>query len=566
MIQSSEPEPELSENQPLLRDDVVSDLRIYDSTAKPISSITKPQDDEPDDDASDTDDESPAREIPPGFWGVVACLMIGVIVANLSTALVMATFSQIGSEFGRLDDANWMVVGYQLGLLASQPTYGKLSDIFGRKTLLLFAYTLFTAGSLWIGVSTQFWQVIVGRVVSGIGGAGMTSLVSILLNDMLPLRDVAAWRSYVYIAATVGRACGAPLGGFLIDTVGWRWSFLGQVPIALLAIVLVGLRLKVTQKGKRAQTQTLKQRFQRIDFLGALSLAASLSLLLVFLDETGKRRSTQNKLLVGAGVGSVVFGIMFLLVEAYIAREPILSLKVLANRHVVSVYTILGFTTGAQISLVTTISIYFILTLGVSNTNAAARLVFGNVAHALGGLLAGIMVQRTGRYKRATILALIVSTCSLFLISIRWRGNTNIFETAYIAPAGFGVGMINTLAFAALTAGIDYKDQAMATSGFYLSDGLGFLVLSSVANAVLQIALNRRLQFRLSGVKGKEEIIHKVMTNMWYITSLDDDTRQKAVKAFVEALQWDHGLSTVFYAVALFVSVVFLQEFSLEGR
>lgn len=354
MIQpQSLPDPELSESQPLLRGDGFnSDEIVYHSTPEPESAVIKNREDELSQSIEDDqEDEGPVREVPSGFWGIVACLLIGVIVANIDTSLVMATFGQIGSEFDRLDDANWMIVGYQLGVLATQPMYGKLSDIFGRKALLLISYGLFAVGCLWIGTSTKFWHLIAGRVISGIGGGGMTSVVSILLNDLVPLRDLAAWRSYVYIAATLGRSCGAPLGGFMVDTIGWRWSFLGQIPLAVLAIVMVSVKLNIAHKGKQRKTENFLQRFQRIDFVGAMSLAASLSLFLVFLDEAGKRMFLTNSLLTGSGIGSLVFGVVFFYVEAYVAKEPILSLQILTQRDVPSVYSTLGLTTGSQISI-----------------------------------------------------------------------------------------------------------------------------------------------------------------------------------------------------------------------
>ncbi|KAK6352379.1 hypothetical protein TWF730_009206 [Orbilia blumenaviensis] len=581
MIQQEyQPGPELSEHEPLLRDgEFNSNESIYHSTLEREHNIIKNQGGGrfpalEDEGSSDNDDTEPAREVPPGFWGVVACLLIGVIVASIDTSLVMATFGQIGSEFGRLDDSNWMIVGYQLGVLATQPMMTKQSS----------------------GTSTEFWHLIVGRVISGIGGGGMTSVVSILLNDLVPLRDLAAWRSYVYIAATVGRSCGAPLGGLMVDTIGWRWSFLGQVPLALLAITMVSLKLNIAHKKGQQGTQTFFQRLQRIDFIGAASLAVSLTLLLIFLDEAGKRMSSANSLLITCGIGSLVFGVVFLYVETYVATEPILPPRIIIQRDVFCVYSTLGVTTGSQISFVSTVSIYFVITLGVSNVNAAARLVFGNVAHALGGLTAGILIRRcvllqpyafptgwspspyclgtdleattfrTGWYKRYIVIAMSISTFALLLVTIRWRGNTNIFETAYIAPAGFGIGMINTAAFIALSASVEQKDQAIATSGFYLSDNLGFVVISSLGNAVLQMALASRLNVRLEGVPNKQEIIRDVVTSISNIKNLDPTIRGRAIKAFIEALQWDHGLSTVIYAISLFVVIVFLREYSFEGR
>ncbi|KAJ6258563.1 Vacuolar membrane protein [Drechslerella dactyloides] len=540
-----DPDPELSEHHSLLSGDRKTSPIDYSAVSKspqPIISINR----QPDEEAS-AEDSAVIQETPPGFWGVVACLLIGVIVANVDTSLVMATFGQIGSEFGRLDDANWMIVGYQLGILSTQSMYGKLSDIFGRKALLLFAYSLFATGCLWMTqwninrvLASYYWQSYIGYRRRWYDFCGINS-PEWCNADLVPLRDLAAWRSYVYIAATAGRACGAPLGGFMVDTIGWRWSFLGQVPLALLAIVMVSWKLQIPSECKE-DSLTLRQRFQRIDFLGAMTLAASLSLLLVSLDEAGKRLSTRNPLLIGASVGSIVLAAIFFYIEAKVAKEPILSLEVLTNRDVVSVYSILGLTTGSQIALVTTISIYFVITLGVSNANAAARIVFGNVAHAAGGLLAGILIKRTGRYKRYLLFAISVSTVALLLITLRWRGHTNIFETAYIFPAGFGIGMINTAAFIALSASIKSEDQAMATSGFYLCDNLGFVAIGSLGNAVLQLALDERLHAKLAKIPSaeREQIIHQVMTSIWNIKLLPEKVRGKAVEAFVEALQWDH--------------------------
>ncbi|MCJ1226965.1 hypothetical protein MMC12_003620, partial [Toensbergia leucococca] len=157
-----------------------------------------------------------------GIAGVISVLILGVFIANADTSIVLATYGSISSEIGNLDDASWLVVTYTLAMCAVQPTYGKLSDVYGRKSTLITAYTFFAIGCALSGVGTSMWQVIVGRAVAGIGGAGMTSLVSVLIADKVPLRDVATWRGYVNVAATVGRSAGGPFGGYLADTIGWR--------------------------------------------------------------------------------------------------------------------------------------------------------------------------------------------------------------------------------------------------------------------------------------------------------------------------------------------------------
>lgn len=112
---------------------------------------------------------------------------------------------------------------YILAMSAVQPLYGKLSDIYGRKPVLLVAYAMFAIGNLGAGLGRSLGEVIAWRAVQGIGGAGMGSLVAIIIVDIVPMYDVASTRSYVNIMQTSGRTCGGVIGGWLTQTLGWRW-------------------------------------------------------------------------------------------------------------------------------------------------------------------------------------------------------------------------------------------------------------------------------------------------------------------------------------------------------
>jgi MFS family permease len=137
--------------------------------------------------------------------------------------LAVATYAKIGSELNALNSTSWIATSYFLTLTSFQPLYGKLSDIFGRKPCLLFAYAVFAIGCLGCGLAQDMVQLCIARGLAGIGGGGMNSVVSILTTDLVPLRDRGIWQGYMNIIASVGTSVGAPLGGFLADSVGWRW-------------------------------------------------------------------------------------------------------------------------------------------------------------------------------------------------------------------------------------------------------------------------------------------------------------------------------------------------------
>jgi MFS family permease len=130
---------------------------------------------------------------------ILSVLLIGVFVSQADTSLVLATYAQISSDFNDLQSASWLLSSYMLSMCVSQALYGKLSDIWGRKAMLQVAYGLFALGSLFCGLGQSMPQLIAARAVQGMGGAGMVCLVSILITDLVPLRDVASYRSYVNI-------------------------------------------------------------------------------------------------------------------------------------------------------------------------------------------------------------------------------------------------------------------------------------------------------------------------------------------------------------------------------
>lgn len=126
------------------------------------------------------DADNEVEEQPPksSMWTVIPVLLLGVFVANADGSLVIASGQHIASEFQQLSQASWIVTSYVLAQAASQPLYGKLSDIFGRKNNLIAAYIFFTIGCLLCGIAREYWILLAGRVISGVGGAGMTAVVS----------------------------------------------------------------------------------------------------------------------------------------------------------------------------------------------------------------------------------------------------------------------------------------------------------------------------------------------------------------------------------------------------
>lgn len=220
---------EPNERTPLISNEVVQTQYTTLPTIVPEGSV-------PDDISANNTDEvnehqpvptndidSPEQKPTASVLGVLVVILLGTFVANIDATFVITTHGTIATEFLRFPDASWVLSCYTLAMCATQPLYGKLSNIYGRKSVLAVSYSLFALGCLICGTAATYSMVLLGRVLSGFGGAGMAVLASILITDLVPLRQVASWRSYLNIFATTGRSIGGPVGGFLADTIGWRW-------------------------------------------------------------------------------------------------------------------------------------------------------------------------------------------------------------------------------------------------------------------------------------------------------------------------------------------------------
>ena len=164
-----------------------------------------------------------ARQSKGPVYAALSVLLIGVFISQTDYSLVLATYGHIGSEFNELDSGSWIISAYVLAGCVAQPLYGKLSGIFGRKTCLQASYVLFVLGTAGSGLGRNMVQVIASRAIQGAGGAGMVSMVSIIITDLVPIHEVASLRSYVNVLQTTGRSSGGVIGGLLTQTLGWRW-------------------------------------------------------------------------------------------------------------------------------------------------------------------------------------------------------------------------------------------------------------------------------------------------------------------------------------------------------
>jgi predicted MFS family arabinose efflux permease len=411
---------------------------------------------------------------------------------------------------------------YFLTLTSFQPLYGKLSDIFGRKPCLLFAYVIFGLGCLFCGLARDMNELILSRAFAGIGGGGMTTVVSILLSDVVPLRERGKWQGYVNIIYATGAGIGAPLGGILADSIGWRFAFYGQAPLCLLAFITVGLVLRLP----KITDSHWREKIRRIDFLGACALLIAVVALLVGLDR-GSNISWSDKYAIICVAISVPLTFIFVLIEKYVASEPFAPGHIIFERSLFAAYLCNFFSFAGWLAAIFYVSLYFQAVYDLSATQAGLRLIPSIVCGVSGSLFSGIYMQRSGRYYWITVIC--YSTLVLGMLDIIiFSGLAVSFIPGIIfgtMVCAFSNGTGVTTSLIALISNAEREDQAIVTACSYLFRSLGSAMGVSLCATAANQALRANLRARLGSGHDADRIAEKVRQSLEFIKTLEPELR-----------------------------------------
>ncbi|EER28328.1 Major Facilitator Superfamily protein [Coccidioides posadasii C735 delta SOWgp] len=462
--------------------------------------------------------KGPNPDVARSVWWTMPALAIGIFLSAADQTLVVASYGKIGNE-------------YFLTLTAFQPLYGRISDLFGRKAALCFSFGLFAVGCLWCGLARSMKELIIARAFTGIGGGGMTTVVAILLSDVVPLRDRGTWQGYNNIVYASGAGLGAPLGGALADTLGWRWSFLLQVPVSILAFLNVLFVLR-----ERPLDHHWRKNIKQVDFLGALLLVTAIATLFLGLDR-GSNDSWGDPMAYGNVVASIVFFGLFLFNEAKTTCQPFAPLQIVFSRPILACLLCNFFAFGTYIALTYNLPLYWQAVESLSATAAGVRLLPGILANVCGSLFAGWIMRRTCRYRWLTIccyLMFLIGTVPVILFTgLVGASIWGIWVGMVVYGFGNGIGGTSTLVA--------------------LSSGIGV----SISATVIQALLKTYLFERLHGIGDAEEIARKVRESLSYIDELSDAALREAVRmCYGWAVQASFWLMAVFVCGALLGAIL----------
>ncbi|KAK4056000.1 hypothetical protein OIO90_002995 [Microbotryomycetes sp. JL221] len=491
---------------------------------------------------------------------VLGGMWVGTFLAALDGTIVATILSVIGSEFGVSNSIAWLGTSYLMTQTAFQPLYGRFSDIFGRKAATLFASAVFLLGSLACGLSRTFPQLIAARAFAGIGGGGLTTMSSIVTSDLIPLRKRGVYQGLGNVVYAGGAAIGGPLGGWLGDTIGWRVAFLIQVPVCVIHFAIVAWKVDIP-----SGPGDIISKIKRIDFLGSFTMVASVALLLVGLSLGGNEREWSDPVVWGTIIGGIAGVVVFVLIEKYVAKEPLLSPKILFSRTPGFVSLTNWFITMSQFAIIYSIPLYFAAVKQYTTSYSGTFLIPNAVFASTASLLAGLYMARTGVYRTLLISVGVLGWIGP-LAMILWNRKVTP-EWAYwlsMIPAGIGYGGILTITLVALIAAVEPSQMASATGVSYLFRATGSVLGISLSTSILQNSLKSQLHKRITG-KGSHKIIEAIRLDVNYIKTLPHHLQIAAIDSYEHAMHVVF-IATFVAAVGAFACLLMIPQLGLPGR
>ena len=399
------------------------------------------------------------------LWTVFAALMLGMFLAALDQTIVSTALPTIVGDLGGLNHLSWVVTSYLLAATVSTPVYGKLGDMIGRKPVFLAAILIFLAGSMLSGLSQTMNELIAFRAVQGIGAGGLMVGAQAIIGDIVPPRERGRYMGLIGSVFGVASVAGPLLGGFLVESLSWRWVFYVNMPIGVLAVVIVITRLHL-------HTPT---HHHRIDYLGAALLSGCVGSLILLTTWGGTQYPWGSSTIIGLGIAGVALLAAFIWRETR-AAEPILPLR-LFRSSVFRVANAIGFTIGmAMFGAIIFIPLFLQIVYGASPTASGLRMLPLIAGLLVATISSGQVITRIGRYRAFPIAGTAILIVGMYLLSRLQVGTAPWVASVFMLVVGIGIGLVMQVMILVVQNDVPPQDIGVATSTatFFRSVGGAF--------------------------------------------------------------------------------------------
>jgi EmrB/QacA subfamily drug resistance transporter len=407
---------------------------------------------------------------------VTAGVMAGIAVAALDSTVVGTAMPTIIGQLGGIEQYGWVFAAYLLTATTTVPVFSTLADVRGRKPIFLVGLALFVGGSALCGLSQSMLMLIVFRAIQGLGAGALQPIAFTIVGDIYPPRERAKMQGLFSSVWGVAAIVGPALGGIITATVGWRWVFYINVPVGLLAAILIGGVLH----------EHVEHRQHRLDLVGAASLTFGVALLLLAVSE-GSTVGWLSPLIIGSGVGAVVLLGLFVRAERW-AAEPLISVALL-RRPIVAAGLAVGTLAGVvMFGLTAYVPPLVQGVMGGSPLEAGLAVGAMSIGWPIGSIVSGRAILRWG-VRPIVLLGAGFLVAGTGLLTQAGSIQSLAYVSVATAVTGLGMGFTSTPLLVAIQGAVSWQQRGQATGLVQFSRTIGGAVGTGLLGALLAAAV-----------------------------------------------------------------------------
>jgi len=471
---------------------------------------------------------------------VLTALMLAIFLGALDQTIVAVSLPAISARFNDVGLLAWVISGYMVAMTVAVPIYGKLGDLYGRRRMILTGISLFTLASIACALAQDMQQLVMARVLQGIGAGGMVSVSQAIIGDFVPPRERGRYQGYFSSMYAVASVAGPVLGGWLTEYLSWRWVFWINLPLGLLALWAI----------RRALAgMPVQHRQARVDYLGAVLLIVGLGSLLLGITLVGQGQPwTAPPVL--ALFACAVLGLALFVGHERRYDEPLLPMDLFGNRVAVLCWGVIFFASFQSISLTMLMPLRYQGITGAGADSAALHLLPLAMGLPLGAFTGGRMTSRTGRFKPQILAGAVLMPMAIFAMAIT-PPQAGLLSAVFMLLTGIACGLQFPTSLVGTQSAVQSKDIGVATSTTNLfrslGGAMGVACMSSLLLALLQ--------------QGGFELLGNPLLGSLKAGEADPHTQMKLLETFRQLLLGSAGIALLGLLAALA-----LPDRQLRGR
>ncbi|MEN5237301.1 MULTISPECIES: MDR family MFS transporter [Pseudomonas] len=410
---------------------------------------------------------------------VLTALMLAIFLGALDQTIVAVSLPAISAQFNDVGLLAWVISGYMVAMTIAVPIYGKLGDLYGRRRMILTGTALFTLASIACGLAQDMPQLVLARVLQGIGAGGMVSVSQAIIGDFVPPRERGRYQGYFSSMYALASVAGPVLGGWLTEYLSWRWVFWINLPLGLVALWAIHRAL---------DGLSVKRREVQVDYLGAVLMIIGLGCLLLGITLVGQGHAWQSTPVLLL-LGCALLGLLVFVTHERRCREPLLPMSLFGNWVAVLCWCVIFFASFQSISLTMLMPLRYQGITGAGADSAALHLLPLAMGLPIGAFTGGRMTSRTGRFKPQILTGALLMPVAIAAMALT-PPQSGWLSALFMLLTGIACGLQFPTSLVGTQSAVEAKDIGVATSTTNLfrslGGAMGVACMSSLLLALLQ--------------------------------------------------------------------------------